>query len=220
MPGLMRRVGTPKLAMLRTPGTDTLGAASASGTQRFRLTRHFTRPNTEQFTGSIRGVTGGWNYNLQTIRAGFFDRGAVLNKLTDIQAKVYSKFGAYVRQRAMTSIRNKAASVYSAPGSPPYNHTDLLKKNIFFFWDNVLRRVIIGPSLFRTAKRAQLMVNADNNFATIPAIIEHGGTETNVKDGKPRNYAARPFMGPAFKYEYEHNLGRFWKEQRQTPFTP
>lgn len=215
MAGLARQVGTPKLAMIRTPGTDALGSASASGTQRFRITRHFTRPNTEMVLGNLRGITGGWAYSFETVKAGFFDRGAVMGKLSDIQAKVYAKFGAYVRRRASTSIRRRNRS--SNPGSPPFAHGDLLKKNIFYSWDFFTRSVTIGPRWFRTAAQARMNIRSNNMFSTVPAVLEHGG-EASVH--KKSRRAARPFMGPAFKYEYDNNLGRFWQEQRQTPFTP
>jgi len=218
MPGFARRVGTPKLSMLRTPGTDTLGAASASGTQRFRVTRHFTRPNLEMVTGSISGVTGGWAYSLQTIKAGFFDRGAVLNKLSDIQAKVYNRFGASVRLRAMRSIKSRKG--YSKPGMPPSNHTGLLKHKIFYYWNKLTRSVVIGPQLFTTIGRTRINPKSNNNFATIPAVIEHGGVVVGKVSRETRRYAARPFMGPAFNYVYQNQLGGFWRQYRQTPFTP
>lgn len=219
MPGIAKTVGTPKFAMLRSPGNDTLASGSASGTQRFRVTKHFTRPNIENFTGSIAGMGGGWSYSLTTIKAGFFDRGAILNRLTDIQAKVYGKFGAYVRRRARTSMGSPTKNI-SLPGRPPKPHTRDLKDKIFFYWNFYTRSVVIGPLFFRTAHQAEYNMRSLNGFSTVPALLEYGGTAVYRKKNKTMKYLPRPYMGPAFWHVYNKDLGRFWREQRQTPFTP
>lgn len=218
MPGLARRTGAPKISMVATPRGGGLGSAAGGGEQRFALTRSFTRPNIEDFTGSLRGMSGGWAYSLQTVKAGFFDRGAVMNRLNDIQAKVYSKFGAYVRTAAKTSIR--PSNSISKPGMPPKSHVGLLKQHIYFAWDFITRSVVIGPLLFRTAAQANLSIQGANGYTTVPSVLEYGGVVTRRKERKTGAYKPRPFMGPAFRSVYEQDLGRFWQEVRQTPFTP
>ena len=59
----------------------------------------------------------------------FFDRQRVMSG-DRATRKVFSKFGAFVRQTARSSIRKRKS--ISEPGQPPSSHTGLLKRNIFF----------------------------------------------------------------------------------------
>ncbi|MCZ2341691.1 MAG: hypothetical protein LC104_07830 [Bacteroidales bacterium] len=110
--------------------------------------------------------------------------------------KVLSKFGAYVRQRAKTSIRKRKG--ISPPGSPPYSHVGLLKKFLFFAYDAERQSVVIGPTRIREASEA-------------PKLLEHGGDTTlETKRGRQRiRYRPRPFMGPAFLAE-QAKLPALW----------
>jgi len=56
----------------------------------------------------------------------FFDRQAVISKVDAATRRVLSRFGAFVRQRAKSSIRKRRNP--APPGSPPSSHTGLLKK--------------------------------------------------------------------------------------------
>ena len=98
--------------------------------------------------------------------------------------RVLSKFGAFVRTRARTSIRRRKAA--SAAGSPPSSHTGLLRRWILFGYDAGSRSVVIGPAKLGGAKGS----NA-------PAALEYGGPATNAK-GRAIQIGARPFMRPAF----------------------
>jgi hypothetical protein len=134
----------------------------------------------------------------------FFDRAAVSSAADRGTRKVLSKFGAFVRQTAKTSIRKRKA--VSEPGQPPSSHTGLLKRNIFFVFSPETRSVVIGPILL-------------NQRTDAPRLLEHGGTRavpwtrglrTASRSSGKRRYAPRPFMGPAFERE-EQQLPTLWK---------
>ena len=117
-------------------------------------------------------------------KAGFFDRGSVLRAADRAALRVLSRFGAFVRRRARTSIRKRKA--ISLPGSPPSSHVGTLRELILFAFDAIRRSVVIGPVLFRAGSEAA-------------NLLEEGGTAT--RKGKTLTYRARPYMGPAFREE-------------------
>ncbi len=131
---------------------------------------------------------------LDKIKTQFFDRQAVMNATTRAERKVLSKFGAFVRTSARSSIRKRKKP--AAPGQPPSSHTGLLKRNIFFAYEPDKTNVVIGP----------IRLNAKNTNA--PETLEHGGTTTVVRrDRRGKRIKrrvqvdARPFMGPAAEKE-------------------
>ena len=119
----------------------------------------------------------------------FFDSAAV-NAAIDRGAKrALSKFGAYVRTRARSSIRTRKRT--SQPGQPPSNHTGHLKKLIFFGYDAQKKSVVVGPLVYhKSAAR----------------IIEYGG----ISEGAL--YRPRPFMRPAFEIEL-NKAARLFRDQ-------
>jgi len=127
----------------------------------------------------------------------FFDRQAVVDAADRAQRQVLSKFGAFVRQTARSSIRKRKA--ISEPGAPPSGHTGLLKRTIFFVYSPEARSVLIGPVLL-------------NKRTDAPRLLEHG--DTVVRRRRQRrvrmNYRARPFMGPAFERE-QQKLPALWR---------
>ena len=127
----------------------------------------------------------------------FFDRAAVTGSVDKATRKVLSKFGAFVRQSARTSIRKRKAT--SEPEQPPSSHTGLLKRNIFFVFSPETRSVVIGPILL-------------NKGTDAPRILEHG--ETVVRRRRNRRvrikYERRPYMGPAFEKE-QSQLPALWR---------
>ena len=129
----------------------------------------------------------------------FFDSSSVTSKVSDATRRVFSKFGAYVRQTAKQSIRKRKRP--SPPGTPPSSHTGLLKKFIFFGYEPTQRSVVIGPMRLTERKRG-----------AAPALLEYGGQTTLARRGKRRrvNYRARPFMGPAFIKE-QTKLPAMWQ---------
>jgi len=131
----------------------------------------------------------------------FFDRKAVMDKVDRATRKVLSRFGAFVRTAARSSIRRRKTP--SAPGQPPSSHTGLLKKFIFFGYEPEKRSVVIGP-----ARLNQKIGNA-------PEALEHGGMSI-VLAGSRKNKSqrrvdiqARPYMGPAMEKE-KHKLPSMW----------
>ena len=127
----------------------------------------------------------------------FFDRQVVTNSADRAQRKVLSKFGAFVRQTARTSIRKRKS--ISEPGQPPSSHTGLLKRNIFFVFSPETRSVVIGPILL-------------NKQSDAPRLLEHGDTVVRKRRTKRvrLKYRARPFMGPAFERE-QQKLPALWR---------
>lgn len=130
-------------------------------------------------------------------KRGFFDRETVKRSVDAGTRKVLSKFGAFVRQRAKTSIRRRKGT--SPPGGPPHSHVGLLRKFILFGYDPDRKSVVIGPTLTTEGSDA-------------PRLLEHGGETTlETRDGsKPARYRPRPFMGPAFEAETPQ-LPALWK---------
>ena len=134
----------------------------------------------------------------------FFDRKAVTSRVDKAARKVLSKFGAFVRQRAKTSIRKRKR--ISAPSQPPSSHTGLLKKFIFFAYDRERDSVVIGPE------------RLNQKTGDAPPALEHGG-RSRVTSGGRRNKRVvrtvtirqRPYMGPAFEKEKE-GLPKLWKD--------
>ena len=133
----------------------------------------------------------------------FFDRKAVRSAVDRTARRVLSKFGAFVRRGAKSSIRKRKRA--SSPGEPPSSHSGLLKKFIFFGYERDRRSVVIGP-----ARLNQVIGDA-------PHALEHGGVSTVVEGLRGRrrkrrvNIKARPFMGPAFEQE-KPKLAAMWRD--------
>lgn len=130
----------------------------------------------------------------------FFDRQVVISKVDAASRKVLSKFGAFVRRSARSSIRKRKKP--APPGSPPSSHTGLLKKFIFFGYDTDARSVVIGPTRLNQKGRGEA-----------PPLLEYGGKATLVRRGKKKRttYKARPYMGPAFEKE-QPQLPAMWRD--------
>ena len=126
--------------------------------------------------------------DLAAVKGTFFDRAAIVEKLDPAVKKALSKFGAFVRQRSRTSIRQKKGT--SPAGQPPYSHTGALKKFIFFGYDPGTKSVVIGPTLAGSQSGA-------------PAALEQGGPARLSEKTKTRTVLvrARPYMKPAFDAE-------------------
>jgi len=95
----------------------------------------------------------------------FFDKegkaNPLLKSLDKAARDILSRFGAFVRRTAKSSIRKRKR--ISAPGKPPSSHTGLLKNFIFFGYDATKQSVVVGPIRLNTR------VNA-------PEVLEYGGT--------------------------------------------
>ena len=130
----------------------------------------------------------------------FFDRAKVQKAVTDAARKVLSRFGAFVRTGAKSSIRKRKK--ISQPGQPPSSHTGLLKRLIFFGYDPSKKSVVIGPTPL------------GSGTAEAPPLLEYGGSARR-KDRKGKTvtatYRPRPFMGPALEKE-EAKLPTMWAD--------
>lgn len=140
--------------------------------------------------------------SFQTAKQGFFDQSKVKDAVDAGMRRVLSRFGAFVRTRARTSIRKRKGT--SPPGSPPYSHVGLLRQFILFAYDPQRKSVVIGPTLIRSGSEA-------------PSILEYGGTTTRERSlagGRRKKvravYRPRPYMRPAFKAE-QARLPDLWK---------
>jgi len=133
------------------------------------------------------------------IKRMFFDRQAVISKVEAATRRVLSRFGAFVRRSAKSSIRKRKKP--APPGQPPSSHTGLLKKFIFFGYDADRRSVVIGPTRLNQKGRGEA-----------PPLLEYGGKATLVRRGKKKRvtYQARPYMGPAFEKE-KPQLPAMWR---------
>ena len=129
----------------------------------------------------------------------FFTSKAVLSVTDRATRRVLSKFGAYVRRTAKSSIRQRKA--ISSPGSPPSSHTGLLKRFILFGYDPSKRSVVIGPLRLTRGGRGDA-----------PRALEEGGTTQVVRRGRKKRVKikARPFMGPAMEKE-KPKLPQMWR---------
>lgn len=140
-------------------------------------------------------------FTVKQAKGGFFDRAAVVGAVDAATRRVLSRFGAFVRTRARTSIRKRKST--SPPGGPPYSHVGTLRKLIFFAYDFARASVVIGPTLSDSPSGA-------------PEILEFGGTaEISDRDHKGRTKTVRigprPYMGPAFQQELP-GLPAMWKD--------
>ena len=132
----------------------------------------------------------------------FFDRAQVRRKVHTATRRVLSRFGAFVRRAAKSSIRKRKRA--SAPGQPPSSHTGLLKRFIFFGYDPARRSVVIGPE------------RLNQKVGDAPEALEYGGTSTVIEGIRGKRtkrrvrIRARPFMGPAFEQE-RSKLPAMWR---------
>lgn len=133
-------------------------------------------------------------FKIDQAKGMFFDAPKVVRAVDAATRRVLSKFGAYVRTAARSSIRKRKKA--SAPGSPPSSHAGYLKQFLYFGYDAAHRSVVIGPARLNKTE------------GTAPAALEYGGTATIVRrqrSGKQTitraSIAARPFMAPALKQE-------------------
>ena len=133
----------------------------------------------------------------------FFTSKVVLSATDRATRRVLSRFGAYVRRTAKSSIRKRKAA--SQPGRPPSSHTGLLKKFILFGYDPARRSVVIGP------------MRLNQKIGDAPEALEHGGTSRVILGGRRKRRLARtvkirprPFMGPAMEQE-KPKLPSMWR---------
>lgn len=162
--------------------------------------------------------------SFKAAKAGFFDRAKVINAVDKATRKVLSKFGSFVWKRAKTSIRKKKG--VSPPAGPPYSHTGVLRKFLYFSYDSDRKSVVIGPvrvSGTVDQKAPQLLEyggSVPGNGRVIFVTNEVGrdikgkftsGGKTRVELKGALRYRARPFMHPALEAELP-GLPQMWRD--------
>ncbi len=133
--------------------------------------------------------------SIKLISKSFFDRPAVERAAAKASSFNLGKFGAFVRQTAQKSIAERPG--IAPPGHPPYSHTGLLKKNIFFAYDKESKSVVVGA----------IPINTDAPSG-VPLLLEEGGQVS--RGGRTVTYSPRPYMLPAFNRE-RADMSRFWR---------
>jgi len=136
----------------------------------------------------------------------FFDRPKVMRALGDATRRSLSKFGAFVRTRARSSILKRKK--VSAPNSPPFSHLGFVKNFILFGYDETTRSVVIGP------------IRLNRTSDTALSSLEKGG-ESIIRTGTRRHETTRkvyirkrPFMKPAFDAELPKAAPQFKDSMR------
>jgi len=142
----------------------------------------------------------------------FFDRDDVIKAMDEKQRKSLSRFGAFVRRRARTSIRRRKR--VSAPGKPPSAHSKdkfATPKNILFFYDPSSASVIIGPVAINgqigNPLRALEFGGRHQFERTFSRYLK--GVKTHKYELVTATYRARPFMQPALEAELP-NMDKAW----------
>jgi hypothetical protein len=119
-------------------------------------------------------------FKIDKAKGMFFDSPKIVRAVDNATRRVLSKFGAFVRRGAKSSIRKRKKA--SATGNPPSSHTGLLKKFIYFGYDQAARSVVIGP-----ARLNQVSFSADMTpvTGTIPSNLEYGGSAYILEERGP-----------------------------------
>ena len=133
------------------------------------------------------------------IKSLFFDRPKVRRAVDRAKRQVLSRAGAFIRTTAKHSIRKRRGS--SPPGKPPHSHVGLLRKLIFFGYDERTDSVVVGPVGFKRS--------------SAPNVLEFGGTSTVVRRRRGKvvkrkvRISKRSYMGPALEKE-RPKLPKLW----------
>jgi hypothetical protein len=134
------------------------------------------------------------------IKSLFFDRPKVIRAVDRAKRRSLSKAGAFIRQRARTSIRKRKRS--SRPGEPPSSHTGLLRRFILFGYDRRSDSVVVGPVGFRRSLAPNVL-----EFGGRATVTERRGSRRKMRTVR---IAARPYMRPALEKE-RSNLPKVWR---------
>lgn len=139
------------------------------------------------------------------VKALFFDRPKVRRAVDRAKRQALSKAGAFIRQRARTSMRRRRGP--APPGQPPHAHEGSLRRLILFGYDRASDSVVVGPLRL-------------NKPGEAPSVLEFGGRTTverrrtrkggrRVVERRRIRIEARPYMGPALRNELP-NIPKAW----------
>ena len=141
-------------------------------------------------------------------KEGFFDREKVVNAMDKASVKVLSKFGAFVRTRARSSMRRTKKT--SLPGNPPSAHVGFIKTMMFFSYDKARKSVVIGPTLINRSTNAQeILEYGGDTILEGYTFTTRDGKRTHEKTTKRIKIKKRPYMKPAFEAE-KQKLAAMW----------
>jgi hypothetical protein len=138
------------------------------------------------------------NLSIAAAKGNFFDAPRIQRAVDKAARQKLSRLGAFVRQRAMHSIRKRKGS--SKPGDPPHSHVGLLRTKIFFVYEPKDKSVVIGPVLINRPSGATWL----NELGGVATIRTRFGTRS-------ARYPARPYMLPALEAEAEAKLPDMFK---------
>ena len=159
------------------------------------------------------------------LKASFFDSKNVRKKMDPKKRRFLSKFGAFVRRTAKSSIKPGGKSgKTSDPGEAPRTQTKKgLRSSIYFYADRRRENVIIGPILIAGRKGgAEALQTLEEGGSTMveELILKKGKAagskfvrESYLRTGRKvrSRIEARPFMLPAFKAE-KSTISTIWKK--------
>lgn len=144
-------------------------------------------------------------FDFGALQKSFFSSKDVQKMVDKKTRQAQSKFGAFVRRRAKSSIRKRKAA--SAPGSPPSSHVGTLKNLIFFAYDERTRSTVVGPVPFGDGVAPKALERGGPSFVTRKTKAAKGGERLTVK--RFIKVKARPFMQPALEAELPKFAGLF-----------
>lgn len=131
----------------------------------------------------------------------FFDRKKIIDSMDRTTHAVFSRFGAFVRRRAQTSMRYKDGP--SKVGTPPNAHRafPLLRKHIYFYFDEDKKTVVIGAALL-TGGAPYAVPGMLENGGSLPTHINPRRKVYKIGDGGPvriggggRTFSVRDYRG-------------------------
>ncbi len=149
--------------------------------------------------------------DLWRVKTQFFTQQKVKDQLDPATRQRLTKFGAFVRRRAKSSLKYAAGE--AAPGRPPHVHysgsfvvrrkvkgitqkqqASPLRELTFFSYERTTKSVVIGPAIGGSRSGA-------------PRTIEEGG-QARI-DGRTVHVRPRPWVRPAFELELAKVGGDF-----------
>lgn len=171
------------------------------------------------------------SFQLRTVTGSFFDRGIVTRAMSKQEKTVLSKFGAYVRQRAKSSIR-KAKQKAMSDLTPDELLTYKIiaarakkegrprpKRPLASSKPGEPPRSVLGYLkkflYFAYDAGTKSVVIGPALFGgkgTAPRTLEEGGKAV-IYGGKTVTIKPRPYMGPAFRAELP-GLPKLWQQAR------
>lgn len=144
------------------------------------------------------------------VKSMFLDSRKIESAVDRAKMRNLTKAGGYTRRVAKSLLRKRGKpGQVSAPGTPPLQHTGLLRGGVFYGVDRAAESVVVGPTLKPRKGSGNL---------TPPQVLEFGGTVTRRAQSKRDyhrrryggklvmrrfKYPARPYMGPALAIAVE-----------------